>query len=73
MKRKKTLIVAVLLAMLASVAVTSCSPYWYDDGYYYDYPYRGRPGPPPPPPSHHPGGGHHSGGGHHGGGEHHGY
>ena len=62
MKKRKTLLFAVLLSIVASVAVTSCSPYWYDDGYYYEYPYRGRPGPPPPPPSHHhPGGGHHPG------------
>lgn len=64
MKKRKTLWLALLLSIVASVAVTSCSPYWYDDGYYYDYPYSGRPG---PPPSHHPGGGHHPGGHHHGG------
>ncbi|MBQ3910495.1 MAG: hypothetical protein II691_04215 [Muribaculaceae bacterium] len=54
MKKRKTLLLAILLSLVASVATTSCSPYWYDDGYYYDYPYRGRPGPPPPPPPHRP-------------------
>lgn len=66
MKKRKTLWLAILLSIVASIAVTSCSPYWYDDGYYYDYPYRGHPGPPPPPhrPHPHPGGGHHPGGHH---------
>lgn len=50
MKKYKTLIFAILLSLVASVATSSCCSYWYDDGYYYDYPYRGRPGPPPPPP-----------------------
>ncbi|MBR5030930.1 MAG: hypothetical protein IKX63_07515 [Muribaculaceae bacterium] len=73
MKKRKTLILAILLAFMASVTVTSCGPYWYDDCYYYDYPYVGPGGPPPPPPhhpgGHHPGGGHP--GGHHPGGHHH--
>jgi len=54
MKKRKTLLLAILLSIVASVAVTSCSPYWYDDGYNYDYPYhRGHYGPPPPRPPHH--------------------
>ena len=39
MKKRKTLLLAVLLSIVASVAVSSCSPYWYDDYYYDDYYY----------------------------------